>query len=275
MNRVVAVSGGVDSVVLLDILSGGDDHLVVAHIDHGIRGEESSADARFVEQLAAYYRLPFVSVKLELGPDASEEAARLARYKFLFEQAKELNADIVTAHHSDDLIGSIAINLSRGTGWRGLAVLSRPGISRPLLGWTKRRIYEYAVEHHLEWVEDATNQSDAYLRNRLRASLLRLGKEAVRELVMLRQRQLQLRHDVDRELARVIQQFDDRRYPYIQIDQKIACELLKFRYSITYPEAERTLHAIKVGHPNRAYDISNGLIIRLSRERFVVQSHLE
>src|SRR5690349_2987705 len=102
MNRLlVAVSGGVDSVVLLDMLvKRGGYELLIAHFDHGIR-EESGEDARFVEGLARYYSLPFFTKREELGEKASESIARERRYAFLRELVKEHRATIVTAHHAD------------------------------------------------------------------------------------------------------------------------------------------------------------------------------
>ena len=97
MNYIVAVSGGVDSVVLLDMLSKTQHKLIVAHVDHGIRGEESTADARFVAALARRYQLPFVSTELHLGAHASEETAREKRYEFLFGEAEKYRAVVVTA----------------------------------------------------------------------------------------------------------------------------------------------------------------------------------
>lgn len=82
MTYLVAVSGGVDSVCLLDMLSRSEHRLIVAHVEHGIRGEASRADARFVAALAQKYNLPFVSTALNLGPNASEELARQKRYGF-------------------------------------------------------------------------------------------------------------------------------------------------------------------------------------------------
>ena len=90
MAYLVAVSGGVDSVVLLDVMAAqAAEPLIVAHVDHGIRGEASAADARFVAALAAHYGLPFVSTQLKLGPNASEAAAREARYDFLLDAAAQ------------------------------------------------------------------------------------------------------------------------------------------------------------------------------------------
>ena len=127
---IVAVSGGVDSVVLPDMLArAGENNLIVAHIDHGIR-PESAEDARFVRGLAQKYSCQFEIIGLGLGSTASEDLARQKRYAFLLQQSQKYNAKIVTAHHRDDMIGSIVINLHRGTGWRGLAVMNRAGIVR-------------------------------------------------------------------------------------------------------------------------------------------------
>lgn len=269
MNYLVAVSGGVDSVVLLDILSRGDQRLIVAHVDHGIR-PESGEDARFVEGLAAQYGLPYVQTRLKLGPDASEELARRGRYDFLQQQAGKYNATIVTAHHRDDLIGSIAINLLRGTGWRGLAVMNRPGISRPLLHWRKSQVYDYALRQRLEWTEDSTNASQQYLRNRLRAGVHNLSDEISRQLATLRARQLQLSRDIDRESSRSVRQFGDLRHPYTMIDPGSAIELLRYKYGITRPMAERLLLGIKTARAGTQAVIKVDLAIKFSQKTFEV-----
>lgn len=174
----MAVSGGVDSVVLLDMLVNGhidlpDAEFVVAHFDHGIR-ENSADDARLVSELAQRYGLPVEIERVELGPDVSEEKARDERYKFLQKSRKKHKAShIITAHHRDDLIETAIFNLSRGTGWRGLASLkSTDGILRPLLYLTKEDLYSHARKHQLNWSEDITNQDEAYSRNYVRRSLI-------------------------------------------------------------------------------------------------------
>lgn len=184
---IVAVSGGVDSVVLLDMLAthnletaifGFDPSFIVAHFDHGIR-TESADDAQFVATLAKKYGLPFEHDRAGLGTGASESLARDARYKFLRQCCKKYNAaGIVTAHHRDDVIETAVINVLRGTAWRGLASLTSHSLQndlsiiRPLLHKTKKELLSYAKNNNLQWVEDATNQDQRYLRNNLRISVL-------------------------------------------------------------------------------------------------------
>lgn len=277
MKYIVAVSGGVDSVALLDMLAKSEHHLIVAHVDHGIR-PESAADARFVEALAKRYGLPYQSATLQLGEAASEERARDARYDFLYTLAREHKAMIATAHHQDDMIGSIAINLQRGTGWRGLAVLNRSGITRPLLGMTKAQLYAYALKHQLEWVEDETNHDKKYLRNRLRASVVSMPPEKTRAVVELRQRQLQLAHDIDREVERVLKMFAGNRQPYTMIDTHTATELLRSyvhtqtSYRPTTEQAERLLLAIKTARVHTTVDVASGVFVRFSAQEFIVDT---
>ncbi|MEI7759109.1 MAG: tRNA lysidine(34) synthetase TilS [bacterium] len=171
---VVAVSGGVDSVVLLDLLTREKGLiLAVAHFDHGIR-DESYIDRDFVEQLAAKYGLEFYSEDGNLGNTASEEQARIARYNFLERVKDEFNAQmIITAHHQDDLLETAALNILRGTGRKGLSSLkSTKSLLRPLLNYSKEEIIEYALKNNLNWVEDKTNLDTKYRRNYVRHELL-------------------------------------------------------------------------------------------------------
>ncbi|PID31532.1 tRNA lysidine(34) synthetase TilS [Candidatus Saccharibacteria bacterium] len=280
MKYIVAVSGGVDSVVLLDLLLYTTEaDLIVAHVDHGIR-PDSAADARFVKGLAEYYGVEYVATRLELGPRTGEAAARQARYKFLEAQAARLQARIVTAHHRDDVIGSIAINLSRGTGWRGLAVLGRGGVVRPLRSWTKSDIYNYALTHRLEWVEDTTNHSTRYLRNRLRASVVALPQAVAEQVAHLARVQRQLVDEIDSEVDRLLEENAGSRYFYTQIDPAIACTLLRRELvratgsSATMPQLERALLHIKTARANTIHDIGDGRRIVCGLREFVVRSHL-
>ena len=149
------------------------DKLVVAHFDHGIR-PDSAADARFVQGLADFYGLDCEIGIGKLGPNASEAEARSARWAWLRQVAKAHNAKhIYTAHHADDVLETAIINLLRGTGRQGLASLQDTDeIKRPLLGWNKPKIYQYAAVNKLEWVEDETNATDDNLRNRVRRYII-------------------------------------------------------------------------------------------------------
>lgn len=173
---VVAVSGGVDSVVLLDLVSQLDfvKELppVVAHFDHGIR-PDSSKDLEFVKSLADYYGYQFESEAAKLGPNASEEQARNARYKFLTHVQNMYKAKgIVLAHHKNDINETVMINILRGSGRRGVSSFkSTQNLIRPLLGYSKQQILSYAKSNNLEWREDSTNTNPKYLRNKLRLEL--------------------------------------------------------------------------------------------------------
>lgn len=175
---VLAVSGGVDSVVLLDLLAGNNDlDIVVAHFDHGIR-EDSAQDENFVRELASKYGAAYVNDRAELGQGASEEVARDARYAFLRKMTTEHQADkIITAHHQDDLLETMILNMLRGTGRRGLdPLLSSDDIHRPLLEYSKQDLLDYALSHGLIWREDSSNQDMKYRRNAVRQTVVpRLG----------------------------------------------------------------------------------------------------
>jgi tRNA(Ile)-lysidine synthase len=170
---VLAVSGGVDSMVLLDLLANRPGiGLIVAHFNHGIR-RDAERDEEFVGQRAAQLGLAFESGRADLGEGASEDSARRARYGFLHHIQKKHGAKaIITAHHQDDLIETVFINLLRGTGRKGLVAIQNSRIVRPLLGYRKRDILKYAADHRLKWQEDETNREDNYLRNYLRLHVL-------------------------------------------------------------------------------------------------------
>lgn len=280
MKYLLAVSGGIDSVVLLDMLARKKQQdLIVAHFDHGIR-EDSAADARFVEALAQKYDLPFVTKREELGVAPSEELARARRYHFLRQMAKQHNATIVTAHHGDDVIETIAINLHRGTGWRGLAVLDSADITRPLLTIPKSTLRAYALEHRLEWVEDSTNAQDIYLRNRVRRlTSVNLPSEVRQSLHKLWQQQIKVKTEINTELVGFLQQSGEyERYFFITIDALTACEILRAIIKAAYgttptrPQTERALLAIKTASANTQYDVGSGCKLRFTLRTFIVET---
>ncbi|HSX46123.1 MAG TPA: tRNA lysidine(34) synthetase TilS [Candidatus Saccharimonadia bacterium] len=171
---VVAVSGGVDSIVLLHLLAHTDCYrLRVAHFDHGWR-EDSDRDRRFVQQMARIYGLPFHSQRAE-DLKLSEEAGRQSRYAFLHKLASDYGASgIITAHHLDDRQETSLFNILRGSGWVGAApmVNNEGKVLRPLLKVRKTDLYSYARHHGLPWREDASNNDISFDRNFLRHEVL-------------------------------------------------------------------------------------------------------
>lgn len=278
MKYILAISGGVDSVVLLDMWSKqhASEHVIVCHFDHGIR-EESGDDAWFVRALAARYGLEYYEGNAKLGGRASEEAARTARYEFLYRLAEKYQATIVTAHHLDDLVETVAINLHRGTGWRGLAVLNRQGIARPLLNMTKRELYEYALTHHLEWVEDRTNHNRRYLRNQIRLLTYNLSAEIKQKLHHLRDEQVRIAHEIEAETAAGSRLNAQTRHRYIMSDTMVARELLRAYLvsmnlpTLTTPRADRLLLAIKTARTGSKIDAGQGIIVKFSSREFVAK----
>ena len=187
---VVAVSGGADSIALLDILTRFDDRLalVVGHFNHHLRGAASDEDAAFVQAAAAARGLPFhlghqdVAAAAALARQSVEVAAREARHAFLARTALTEKATwIATAHHADDQAETVLLRLLRGTGTlglRGIALLSpmpgRPGLRlwRPLLLAPRAEIAAYCAERALPFREDASNRDTHMLRNRVRHELI-------------------------------------------------------------------------------------------------------
>lgn len=295
MRLVVAVSGGVDSVVLLNMLveewranenakrpfwnslkQRNNEHnppIIVAHFDHGIR-KDSAEDMRFVKKLAEKYNLQFETKREELGADASEELARERRYAFLGTVAKKHGAVVAAAHHMNDIAETIAINLKRGTGWRGLAVLSGE-VYRPLLNKTKHEIITYAESSGLDWREDSTNTSDAYLRNRIRKKLSSESEELALELAALRARQVELSDEIDREAGQLLDAMGTEysRYFFTHVDPASAVELLRavavrtHGCSLPRPQLQRTLLAIKTARPGTSFPFG-GAVLTIGKRTF-------
>ena len=182
---IVAVSGGADSVALLDILVSLVDlrlSLVVAHLNHSLRGVESDGDESFVRQLAAGYGLPFETRRVDVNYLSAEkklsleEAGRVARYEYLRELAVCHKASaIALAHHADDQAETLLMRLIRGAGVTGLAAMApktEDGVVRPLLRVTRSEIELYLGHRGQTFRTDSSNTDTRFLRNRIRHDLL-------------------------------------------------------------------------------------------------------
>lgn len=183
---VVAVSGGADSVALLDILTSLEKYrlrLIVAHLNHRLRGAESDGDEAFVRELAARYDLPCEVLSedvlaLSRAERLSlEDAGRLARYRFFDSVAKKHGVSAVAlAHHADDQAETVLMRLLRGAGTGGLAGMApKSGLYiRPLLHVRRVDIEQYLASWGLSFRTDSSNRDTTFLRNRIRLELLPL-----------------------------------------------------------------------------------------------------
>ncbi|HHT25581.1 MAG TPA: tRNA lysidine(34) synthetase TilS [Clostridiaceae bacterium] len=198
---IVALSGGIDSIYLLYFFIWLQQRnvyqleLVAAHLNHQIR-EEADRDQTFVEKLCSELNVPLfvkkvdIPVLAEQRQKGEEEAGRFARYAFFAELAEKIQKEqsyvghdikVALGHHQDDLAESVVLNIGRGTGLAGLSTLriKENYLIRPLLCISKQEIQELVAEQNWQWVEDHTNQSDLYLRNRIRNHLLPVWSETV------------------------------------------------------------------------------------------------
>lgn len=180
---IVGVSGGTDSMSLLHILVSLGYDCVIAHCNFHLRMEESDRDEEFVRYLAKYMMLPYYKVDFDTTKYAEEHgisiemAARDLRYNWFYELLQTLDAQaIAVAHHADDSIETMLMNLVRGTGLRGLTGIQPRNnkVVRPLLCCTRLELETYLVMHDLEYVEDSTNATIDYQRNKFRNEVLPL-----------------------------------------------------------------------------------------------------
>lgn len=186
---VVAVSGGADSVALLQVLWAWRDRLdlalAVAHVEHGLRGEESLADATFVEQLARQLGLPFFLERIKLKPllrerkgESVQAVARERRYAKLQAVAREWGGTkVAVGHTQDDQAETVLLSMLRGAGLAGLSGMParrEPCVIRPFLQVSRSEILQYLDERHCGFRVDSSNENPKYTRNRLRREVIPL-----------------------------------------------------------------------------------------------------
>lgn len=183
---LLAISGGLDSVVLAHLCHKLELKVSFAHCNFNLRGAESDADEEFVLELSEDLELEIFIESFETEAYAKEEgisiqmAARELRYNWFSELAEQLGFDyILTAHHADDNLETFLINLTRGTGLKGLTGIPEVSdkIVRPLLPFSRETLEVYAIAEHIKWQEDSSNASTKYLRNKLRHDIIPILKQ--------------------------------------------------------------------------------------------------
>jgi len=183
---LLAASGGIDSMVLVDLLLKENFEIAIAHCNFQLRGIESFEDQKFIENFAQKNNIPVFITQFDTKAFAedyklsTQVAARELRYNWFYELLEtEIYDCILTAHHADDNLETFLINLSRGTGIEGLTGIPQQNekIIRPLLAFSRMEIEAYAKENQVEWRDDSSNASDKYLRNKIRHHIVPLLKE--------------------------------------------------------------------------------------------------
>jgi len=228
---LLAVSGGIDSVVLCALCEQAGYDYVIAHCNFQLRGEESDADEQFVRKLAAAYnRTLFVkqfntAAYAQSNKVSVQVAAREQRYQW-FHQLLEpdrgadpsasLPTRLVTAHHLDDNIETLLLNFFKGTGIAGLrGMLPLQGrLARPLLFAQKQEIKDFASENMLQWVEDSSNASDKYSRNYFRNQLIPLVQQIYPEALANLGNNLQRFREIENLYVQSIERHKKKLFSY-------------------------------------------------------------
>jgi tRNA(Ile)-lysidine synthetase-like protein len=282
---VLATSGGVDSMALLNLLSKSkrqDQELIVAHLDHGIRSD-SKLDRKLVEKTAEELGLPFIYKEANLGPNTSEDTARQARYKFLRQAKNKYQASaIVTAHHQDDQIETVIINLIRGSNRKGLSSLSSSDdLIRPLLKYPKDELIEYARDQGIVWREDSTNDDINYLRNYIRHKIVpRLDSSARSKLVDIINKTAATNIELDSLLDELLKAQSqpnqlDRQW-FNSLPHDLAREVLAAWLrsnnirSFDSTTLERLVVAAKVSQNERLYSVQKGKFVSVKRSNLAL-----
>ncbi|CAN1563544.1 MesJ tRNA(Ile)-lysidine synthase MesJ [Flavobacteriaceae bacterium] len=183
---LLAVSGGLDSMVLLHLFQELHYDISIAHCNFQLRGVESFGDQKFIQDYADVNEIPVFVTQFDTDAFAkdyklsTQVAARELRYNWFYELLETEHFDyILTAHHADDNLETFLINLTRGTGLEGLTGIPEQNdkIIRPLLFSSRLEIENYAKLHNIQWREDSSNASDKYVRNKIRHHLIPILKE--------------------------------------------------------------------------------------------------
>ncbi len=288
---IVAISGGVDSMVLLDLLmktyaTNKNYQFIVTHFNHGIR-IDSDEDQKLVANIANKYHLVFESYKANLGANVSENFARQSRYSYLRNVMKKHQADyIITGHHQDDVIETAIFNVIRGTGRKGLTSLGQTNeIKRPLLNYSKKDILKYAKYHKIFWREDSTNKDIKYSRNFIREEIIsKFSNTDYSRLLGLINRQRVINVKLDNELKKILSNTEDinhldRSY-VVNLPASLASELiaswLRINQLLDFDKKTiyRILNGSRISKSGMKYDVKHNFYVIITKQ-YLALKHTE
>lgn len=303
---VVAVSGGPDSVCLLDALrdlsAGLDLELHIAHMDHLFRGEESAEDARFVAGLAAKLNIPATIRRFDVPRYcgergcSSQEGGRTVRYGFLQQVAHDTGANrIATGHTADDQAETFLMRLLRGAGVSGLSAIppARDNIVRPLLEVTREQVLEHLRARGLSFRTDPSNEQPVYQRNRVRMEALpvlktfnpRIIETLARTASLLRDEDealdAHLRSILDQAAARTGDTVTLKRDPFDVLHMAFRRRLFRMAVDLTDADAsalsfgqiDDAIAFMLTARTGRALSLPDQLVLSREYDHFVFTTH--
>ena len=280
---LLAVSGGIDSMVLFDLFLKNNINFSVASCNFQLRGEDSDNDLKFVENICIKNSINLYSTVLDVDKFSTmrkistQMAARELRYDF-FKKILEKHkySYIVTAHHLDDNIETIIFNFIKSTGYKGLIGIpfNKNKILRPLINTSKEEIEDYAVSNNISWRLDKSNNSNKYSRNKIRNEVIPLLKEINpslgKSLTESLKRIQKLSHDIKTRIDLFIQKFVDFKDDYINIKKDFIDDIEKYEillfdffhdYGFNYSQIENIIKSLKAKNQKKFISLNYQLII--------------
>ena len=280
---LLAVSGGIDSMVLFDLFIKNNINFSVASCNFQLRGEDSDNDLKFVENICIKNSINLYSTVLDVDKFSTmrkistQMAARELRYDF-FKKILEKHkySYIVTAHHLDDNIETIIFNFIKSTGYKGLIGIpfNKNKILRPLINTSKEEIEDYAVSNNISWRLDKSNNSNKYSRNKIRNEVIPLLKEINpslgKSLTESLKRIQKLSHDIKTRIDLFIQKFVDFKDDYINIKKDFIDDIEKYEillfdffqdYGFNYSQIENIIKSLKAKNQKKFISLNYELII--------------
>ena len=280
---LLAVSGGIDSMVLFDLFLKNNINFSVASCNFQLRGEDSDNDLKFVENICIKNSINLYSTVLDVDKFSTmrkistQMVARELRYDF-FKKILEKHkySYIVTAHHLDDNIETIIFNFIKSTGYKGLIGIpfNKNKILRPLINISKEEIEDYAVSNNISWRLDKSNNSNKYSRNKIRNEVIPLLKEINpslgKSLTESLKRIQKLSHDIKPRIDLFIQKFVDFKDDYINIKKDFIDDIEKYEillfdffqdYGFNYSQIENIIKSLKAKNQKKFISLNYELII--------------
>ncbi len=291
---LLSVSGGVDSSVLCHLFAQEHRNWAIAHVNFQLREEDSDQDEYFVQRLADKYKVPFVSRTFATQAFAEEQqiSTQMAARQLRREWSEQLTTDekfdyVALAHHHNDQLETMLLNLAKGSGIAGLrGMLPKAGIwIRPLLWATKEEIINYACDHQLTWREDRSNAEDKYQRNWVRHQIIPALQKINPALLSTTQSTFQRLQQVEAIFQTEVKRFDNQGLTkkndelFIQkeviLNHPQAESLLAgwlSSYGFSWHDAQQIVSAVRdKAQPGKQF-LSNGYCLWIDREQLIVTS---